>query len=289
MNKSSIPTALMVPVYGSSILSPFPPGQMERSLDWMRRHGFSGVEPIIPAPSAVNASELKMLFSRYQLSVTTIVTGQTSPLDPLSLCSPDESIRQKTVSRLLEHIELAHELKANVTLGLVKGTCTYEQRKQATEFLKFSLEPLIHRAETLDVTLLLEPINHTKSGFLNSSLEIKQFICSFFQGAPLKILYDTFQSNIEDYHVTQVLKDIPSYLGHVHFADSNRKFPGLGNIDFQAVYNQLKAIGYSGFITLESFNVPDGSYLLSHAEALFSALCQGSWTSHARMFQLAAE
>ena len=41
------------------------------------------------------------------------------------------------------------------------------------------------------------------------------------------------------------------FLHHLHFADNNRKMPGFGHIDFDAIVSSLKKISYSNTISYE--------------------------------------
>jgi sugar phosphate isomerase/epimerase len=45
---------------------------------------------------------------------------------------------------------------------------------------------------------------------------------------------------------------------HVHLSDSNRRYPGAGNVDFSRVARALDAVGYSGAVSLESLPAPSG-------------------------------
>lgn len=268
-----IKKAIMVPLQGEAKISPFPPDDLERNLLWYGENGFTGVEPVLYDPFAVDAQKIKKLFEHYNLETTTLVTGQSE--GGFSLSSEEPEIRKKTIERMLKYIEFAAEMESMVTIGLIKGTCIEEKINDSLMYLRESMEKLLKEADRLGVTLLLEPINHTKAAFLNSSTEVKDYIETYFKGSSLKILWDSFQANIEDYSVPDVLDDICLYLGHVHFADSNRKFPGLGNINFQAIYQKLYNIKYSGYITLECYNKPSGRYILEHAKELFEKLESG--------------
>ena len=73
----------------------------------------------------------------------------------------------------------------------------------------------------------------------------------------MKLMPDTFHMNIEDPNISEALtmniKDIP----YIHFADSNRKAPGQGHIDFKEILNDLKSVNYNGWISLEILPKPD--------------------------------
>ncbi len=43
---------------------------------------------------------------------------------------------------------------------------------------------------------------------------------------------------------------------HVHLADSNRRFPGQGHIDFRAIIKALEAISYQGYLSGEFLPLP---------------------------------
>ncbi|HEV3385495.1 MAG TPA: TIM barrel protein, partial [Gemmata sp.] len=47
------------------------------------------------------------------------------------------------------------------------------------------------------------------------------------------------------------------YVGHIHFADSNRKAVGLGHTDFTPIVSALKEIGYEGYLSAEVYPLPD--------------------------------
>ena len=47
------------------------------------------------------------------------------------------------------------------------------------------------------------------------------------------------------------------WIGHVHFADSNRRPAGSGHTDFGPVVAALKDIGYEGYVSAECLPYPD--------------------------------
>ena len=46
-------------------------------------------------------------------------------------------------------------------------------------------------------------------------------------------------------------------VGHVHFADSNRRAAGLGHTDFAPIMAALVEIGYTGYLSAEVLPLPD--------------------------------
>jgi len=63
--------------------------------------------------------------------------------------------------------------------------------------------------------------------------------------------------NIEEDSLPQIILESGNYIGHVHFADSNRKPMGFGHTNMQPIATALKEIGYAGYVSAEAFPWPD--------------------------------
>jgi len=62
--------------------------------------------------------------------------------------------------------------------------------------------------------------------------------------------------NIEEQDPLEALRRARDRLWHVHVADSNRRAPGWGHVDFAAVVGTLREIGYGGFLSAEVLPLP---------------------------------
>ena len=62
------------------------------------------------------------------------------------------------------------------------------------------------------------------------------------------------------------ISELGSRISNVHLADSNRRLPGEGHIDFPAVHRQLEAIGYDGYAALEVLNTPSQVHIRENAQ-----------------------
>ena len=54
------------------------------------------------------------------------------------------------------------------------------------------------------------------------------------------------------------LRKCAGRITHFHLSDSNRRYPGAGNIDFGLVARTLDDIGYAGAVSLEILPIPSG-------------------------------
>jgi sugar phosphate isomerase/epimerase len=57
--------------------------------------------------------------------------------------------------------------------------------------------------------------------------------------------------NIEEDDLAKAVTDTGELIGHVHVDDSNRLQPGTGHIDFTAVFDALRVVGYDRWLGLE--------------------------------------
>ena len=57
--------------------------------------------------------------------------------------------------------------------------------------------------------------------------------------------------NIEEKNFSDSINKSKLFLKHIHFADNNRRMPGLGHINFNSILKTLNEIQYTNYIGLE--------------------------------------
>ena len=72
----------------------------------------------------------------------------------------------------------------------------------------------------------------------------------------VKLLCDLFHMNIEEADIAAALVAVGERVGHVHWADSNRRAMGMGHTDPRPIVAALRSIGYTGFLSAEIFPLP---------------------------------
>ena len=245
-----------------NIFSPFPGRDWTEGLQWVRRSGFDAVELILSDPALLDRRALE----RLDLPVSTISTGQAMGLEGLSLCSASRAVRDGTLARLREDIDLSVSLgRPHVTVGLIRGRGGELDMQTERELLADSLKRIAEYAQQQGVMLNLEPINRYECGHLNASVSALELIRQIGNPSCMGVLYDTFHSNIEDADMCQAIHQLKGWISNVHLADSNRRLPGEGHIDFAAIRRQLEADGYAGYAALEVLNAPSAAHIREYA------------------------
>jgi sugar phosphate isomerase/epimerase len=217
--------------------------------------GYDAVELHIRDPLGVDVDEVKGLLNRYRLPVPTIGTGQAYGEEGLSFADPDPKIRQKTVQRIKDQMDLASKLNIpRVTIGLIRGTVKAGMDKDlAGEYVTDCLVKCLNYNPT--ITLILEPLNRYETSLYNDTASAKEVI-DRIGNSNLKMLVDTFHMNIEEPDMIQSILRVRDYISHVHFADSNRWPPGCGHINFKKIVGALRKINYRGAIAAEVLPKP---------------------------------
>ena len=104
--------------------------------------------------------------------------------------------------------------------------------------------------------IFYEPLNRYETNLVNTLEDT----VAFLEGAgakSAKILADLFHMNIEEQSIPDSFRAAGSWVGHVHFADSNRRPVGCGHMDFPPIIAALREIGYAGYLSAEVFPWPN--------------------------------
>ncbi|KQN36818.1 hydroxypyruvate isomerase [Sphingomonas sp. Leaf407] len=110
-------------------------------------------------------------------------------------------------------------------------------------------------AEAAGVQLLLEPLNtrlFATMYLVSTSLGLD--LVEAVNSPNLRLLYDVWHSAVMGEDMGAVLADRIHLVGHVQVADMpDRNEPGTGTLDWAAITQTLRALGYDGAIGLEYF------------------------------------
>jgi sugar phosphate isomerase/epimerase len=162
----------------------------------------------------------------------------------------------RAINFIKEMIDVAAPFGAAVILGSMQGRAEAEvSRSEALNYLGEALTQLADHSHERNVTLLYEHLNRYETNLLNRIEEVLPFIKPF--GGQVKILADLFHMSIEEASIPDAIRTAGDLIGHIHFADSNRRPAGMGHTDFVSIFAALKEIGYTGYVSAEAFPYPD--------------------------------
>jgi sugar phosphate isomerase/epimerase len=205
----------------------------------------------------VDIAELKKLLAETGLSVPMVSTGQIFAAGRCSFSSSDAGVRSKAETLFAGLIEIAAELGAMINVGRVRGGIEGNgSRAEAEARAADSLLRMSQTAAASGVRVVLEPVNRYEIDFINSCADAVDFLVRFGLD-DMRIMPDVFHMNIEDQSIEGALMRHVERIGYVHFADSNRRYPGAGHLDFSKIIGSMRAAGYAGWVGVEILPVPD--------------------------------
>ena len=218
--------------------------------------GYAGVELAIRDPGQVDLDEIAVCARAAGVVVPAIGTGQAFLEEGLALAATDETVRVAAVARLEAQLVAAHRLSALLIVGLIHGPIPPDaDRERAMDWLLAGLARVSRRAGELGVRIVIEPINRYESNWLNTVGEVMDLIRRLGVDN-VGVLPDTFHMNIEERDIGAAIEEARPRLWHVHVADSNRRAPGAGHIDFRGIVSRLRAIGYGATVSAEILPLP---------------------------------
>ena len=238
---------------------------VEQTLDRLLIQGYDAVE-MFGEPERVQLEHTRQLFQSYDISVCAI-TGMWGSISPdgwkRKLLSSDQSLIRSSQKYVKQCIDMCHVLggkKLNICLFADDNLVSIDKNHQVIS--EQEKAPVIQRvlpilsvfakfANDRGLQTLLEPLNRYSTPYCSTAADAVAIAKKINQDN-FGVLLDTFHMNIEEDSFENAIISTEGLLHHTHFADNNRKMPGLGHIDFKTIMKALSQIGYnSEYISFE--------------------------------------
>jgi sugar phosphate isomerase/epimerase len=258
------------------------------SLERIAGLGFKGVEIMGDRPhlyppdfGADKIEELKAALAKHQLKVTNINSFTLFAVGDTYLPSfiePDKERRDIRVRHTRESLAVAKALGCRNISIPPGGPLEQMDWSAGAALFREGLEQVIPEAESLGVKLLIEPEPEL---FIENSGEFKRFIRDF-QSPALGLNFDIGHFYCVGEDPGAAFEDLFEWIGHVHLEDiadtrvHNHLIPGLGVIDYPAIFETMHRLGYAGDISLELYPYVDtpeeaGQESLAYLRPVFAA------------------
>lgn len=163
-----------------------------------------------------------------------------------------ERIRRRAGDYLRLCLEQAHALDAQ-TLVLVPTFRTEPDPGGREAELARAAETIRSAAGGLSAdgpSIALEALNRYETHLLRTLKDADQ-LRRLIDSPNVRLMADVFHMNIEEDSIAASLRAHAEHIVHVHLADSHRREPGSGHLDFAAVFEALADIDYAGALAME--------------------------------------
>jgi sugar phosphate isomerase/epimerase len=215
--------------------------------------GFDAVELFLPGPDFISVAEVKSLAASHGLAIAAVGTGAGWVQHGLALTDPHPEKRAAALDFVLTMIDFGGQLGAPAILGSMQGR---RVGADSLDHLVAGLRVCARAAAAHGVPFIYEPLNRYETNLFNQLAVAAKFLAAH-DLKNVVLLADLFHMNLEESDLAASLREAGPHIGHVHFADSNRRAIGFGHTDAAAVIAALREIGYGGYLSAEVLPLPD--------------------------------
>jgi hydroxypyruvate isomerase len=213
--------------------------------------GFQAVEFLFPYDFAAEDIAQRLKDNSLQLVLHNLPAGNWAGGERGIACHPDrvEEFRDG-VYQALACALLLKPPQMNALAGIAPaGVSEAEARRTLVDNLKFAAHALGERG----IRLLMEPINTFDiPGFFVSRTAQALAIMDEVGSHNLYLQYDIYHAQRMEGELVATMKRHLPRIGHIQLADNPaRNEPGTGEIAYRFLFDQLDALGYTGWIGCE--------------------------------------
>ena len=117
---------------------------------------------------------------------------------------------------------------------------------QLVRFLSICADQAVDKG----LIIAIEPLNRRESNIINTYREGVALAKDVARGKEVRVLADIYHFMMDAESLEDIAKE-PSWLAHVHLADTGRRWPGSGSYPLERLFAILKDIDYSGAASIE--------------------------------------
>jgi protein FrlC len=221
----------------------------------LARIGYDGIEIGCAAPHAWPAylgaqrrRDLRRLMEGEGLPAVSLLPapGGGPGFNP---ASPLAEERAATVAHYGEVVDLASDLGAGIVLYIAGWQVFGTLRADALRHSLECLIPIAKRAAEKGLTVAIEPTS-ADSNLIDTADQALELMRATGQNN-VKVMFDTYHALYRNEPSADYVRVMGEHLAHIHFADTDRRAPGDGAVDWRSVMQAVKDSGFSGHLTME--------------------------------------
>ncbi len=164
--------------------------------------------------------------------------------------------RESEFDAALEQARTYAEILGPRMMNLLAGRpAAHRDPEHCADVFASSLRKAYAVTSELGIVLVTEPVNTLDSpGFFLSGSQQALDLIEALPEIELRLQYDLYHMQVMEGDLAARLAQIIDQIGHIQFSDlPGRTEPGLGCIDFDAIFELIDSLGYRGHVGAEYF------------------------------------
>lgn len=232
-----------------------------RTIDYVKKTGYDGLEiaPFTLSKYVTDISdqtrkEIVQRAAQADLDILGIHWVLVGP-DGMHLTHPDKAVRDRTAQYLIDLAHFCGDVGGKVIIfGSPKQRNIMEgvNYQQAFDNAVGVFEKALPTCEERGVTICMEPLAPSETNFCKSAAETVTLI-ERIAHPNFRLLLDTKAMTDEEEGRPATIRKHARHLAHYHANDANLEGPGFGDVDFAPIFEALKDINYTGYVSVEVF------------------------------------
>lgn len=231
-------------------------GDFAANIQALASFGYDGAEIMTTYPKSIDWQWVRDVLADNGMTVSWICTGELGMLG-YTLSEPDDALWEQSLARIRELVDLAALFGVGVNIGNTKGR--YREgipREKTYERAVEGFRRICDYAGDRGVDVAIETGAFVYTNFLNTCQEAAEMVRRVDR-PNLGLMLDLWHLYVEEKSIVEAVEQYGPICHHVHLADSNRKYPGAGNLDFRPIFEKFREVGYDKAFSVEVRQVPD--------------------------------
>ncbi|MEZ5184928.1 MAG: sugar phosphate isomerase/epimerase family protein [Candidatus Nanopelagicales bacterium] len=227
------------------------PASARKAIEGTKKIGFDIIEIPLLEPETFDVAMTRRLLADNDLQAACSL-GLSADTD---VSSEDPAV----VARGRDRLAAAVDAAVGIGAGNLCGVLYSQLHKYPAPITPASRQHVVESVAWLSeytaqagLPTSLEVVNRYETNVVNTVADMLVLLDE--AGASLKVHLDTYHANIEENGFVEPVEVAGDRLGYVHIGESHRGYLGTGTIDFDTFFTALRASGYSGPVTFESFS-----------------------------------
>lgn len=226
------------------------------------KHGYTGLElaPFTLASRITDVTSARRAELRKQAEAAGVsIIGLhwlLAKTEGFHLTSPDAEVRKRTGEYFAELATAAAEMGGDILVlgspfqrNLADGMTPEQGDDLAADTLSHCLKAL----EAGKVHLCLEPLTTAETNYMTCAADGVRLARKLAHPF-VKLHLDVKAMSSEVQPVPDVIRANREFFHHFHANDKNLRGPGFGDVDFKPIFQALKDVSYSGWVSVEVFD-----------------------------------